>query len=410
MIGHLAAALSGRSERIDLGHLRVRAATVVAVVLLLAAAASSCGESPGSGAAATSRPSSPAARPGAYVYAVGIGNLVLRSADGGSTWQQAHRDSSQALAVLWAASFANKRRGWAAGMGSIIATQDGGVSWSTQYSGTTRLRLDDIACSDPQHAWAVGHRYQPTSGSRPTSAVILATSDGGSNWHAQAAPPLDWLRGVAFADARHGWAVGEEEERLGGVILATRRRRQALASAAEVRVDFPLGRHVQRRLPRLGRRRPQPVSGLDARTDASADDRRDQRRRRDLADSALRGRQDRQHHEWRGLRRLSPWLGGRRRRTGRRSCDERRRSHLEAGADRRTRRRVASASTAASPSPTLSTDGSSSTTGRFSLRQTAEGRGPSSARRRQPPCSLESWLSDRAATEMSLANPSDSCR
>lgn len=221
MIGHLAAALSGRSERIDLGHLRVRAATVVAVVLLLAAAASSCGESPGSGAAATSRPSSPAARPGAYVYAVGIGNLVLRSADGGSTWQQAHRDSSQALAVLWAASFANKRRGWAAGMGSIIATQDGGVSWSAQYSGTTRLRLDDIACSDPQHAWAVGHRYQPTSGSRPTSAVILATSDGGSNWHAQAAPPLDWLRGVAFADARHGWAVGEEEERLGGVILAT---------------------------------------------------------------------------------------------------------------------------------------------------------------------------------------------
>jgi photosystem II stability/assembly factor-like uncharacterized protein len=163
----------------------------------------------------------PSARPGAYVYAVGLDNLVLRSADGGSTWRETYRDPGQDLGMLWAASFADARHGWAAGMGSIIATRDGGVSWSTQYSGNRRLRIDDIACTDRRHAWAVGHRNHPTSGPHPTSAVVLATSDGGASWHAQKVPPLDWLRGVAFADSRHGWAVGEDVQGLGGVILAT---------------------------------------------------------------------------------------------------------------------------------------------------------------------------------------------
>jgi photosystem II stability/assembly factor-like uncharacterized protein len=44
----------------------------------------------------------------------------------------------------------------------------------------------------------------------------LYTADGGATWRKQESGTPRWLYGVAFADARNGWAVGEE-----GLILNT---------------------------------------------------------------------------------------------------------------------------------------------------------------------------------------------
>ena len=46
--------------------------------------------------------------------------------------------------------------------------------------------------------------------------AIVATTDGGATWTAQSPGTAAHLTDVAFSDATHGWAVGE-----GGTILVT---------------------------------------------------------------------------------------------------------------------------------------------------------------------------------------------
>ena len=188
---------------------------LVCVVAITAAACASSGPQVGSAGHHTVL-----ARPGAFVYAVGLFNLVMRSSNGGASWRQVHRDPTLAPASLWSACFANSRRGWAVGMASIIATKDGGLHWSSQHEGSLVLQFDDVACSGSQHVWAVGRR-ETGAGDPGTSAAILSTSNGGATWRMQTLPQLARVNGVAFADSRHGWAVGEDKTQLYGVIVAT---------------------------------------------------------------------------------------------------------------------------------------------------------------------------------------------
>ena len=88
--------------------------------------------------------------------------------------------------------------------GVVLATQDGGATWTSQNAATGAV-LEGIAFSDPTHGWAVG-----------SYGAIIATASGGTYWSPQATGTSAWLYDVAFSDSRHGWAVGAS-----GVILAT---------------------------------------------------------------------------------------------------------------------------------------------------------------------------------------------
>ena len=138
----------------------------------------------------------------AHGWAVGEGGAILATSNGGATWS---KQSSGTFATFWGVAFSDATHGWAVGEdGLILATTDGGATWSTQSSGTSEL-LYDVAFSDATHGWAVGE-----------GGVILATTDGGATWNAQSSGSSTFLHGVAFSDATHGWAVGE-----GGAILVT---------------------------------------------------------------------------------------------------------------------------------------------------------------------------------------------
>ena len=68
---------------------------------------------------------------------------------------------------------------------------------------------------------------------------ILATTNGGATWAPQASTSGTTLRSVAFSDATHGWAAGDDGT--GGVILATTNGgsswgAQSLGSASQDRV------------------------------------------------------------------------------------------------------------------------------------------------------------------------------
>ena len=76
------------------------------------------------------------------------------------------------------------------------STGDGGWFWQNPLPQGNDLSC--VAFSDAAHGWAVG-----------ADGTILATSNGGATWSGQSSGTTSDLYGVAFSDASHGRAVGQ---------------------------------------------------------------------------------------------------------------------------------------------------------------------------------------------------------
>ena len=131
-----------------------------------------------------------------------IGSLVLRTVDGGETW---NRIPVPAKVELFHLDFDGKSRGWIVGdKGTIISTRDNGETWDIQESGTEEV-LYNVDFRDENDGYAVG-----------TNGTILRTVDGGANWIKVPSPVTSTLFRVDFSDDKNGWIVGAR-----GVILRT---------------------------------------------------------------------------------------------------------------------------------------------------------------------------------------------
>jgi photosystem II stability/assembly factor-like uncharacterized protein len=112
---------------------------------------------------------------------------------------------------LDAVAFPSDARGWAAGKGAIIATADGGATWTRQYSGSDDIRTLDF--TDDRHGWAVA------------SASLLHTTDGGTTWSRAGEPPGLDLTGVDFVSPAQGWGIavpsGEVGAPVSGALVST---------------------------------------------------------------------------------------------------------------------------------------------------------------------------------------------
>lgn len=135
-------------------------------------------------------------------WAVGTGGVIVATDDGGATWTE--RPSPTTL-TLRSVSFADASSGWATGdSGVLLATLDGGQTWMEQDSNSTG-HLYGISSIDTTRAWAVGQR-----------GTVLFTTDGGLNWRYKDVGSSKTFYEVDFVDASHGWIVGE-----GGTVLRT---------------------------------------------------------------------------------------------------------------------------------------------------------------------------------------------
>ena len=115
---------------------------------------------------------------GSRIVAVGEHGIVLLSDDGGQHYRQAKQvPASSTLSAVW---FADAQHGWAVGQwGVIIATVDGGETWTLQRSDTSIDQpLFSVYFKDAQHGWAVG-----------LWSLLLATDDGGHTWKVSKLPP-----------------------------------------------------------------------------------------------------------------------------------------------------------------------------------------------------------------------------
>jgi len=135
--------------------------------------------------------------------------LVLRSDDGGTTWERVE-------APIWgrvnALTFVDTWRGWAAAedwgadgdapQGTILATSDGGRTWAPQA--TSPAVLTSISMDASGVGWAFG-----------AAGAALTTHDGGSTWQTVSSGTDNALRACWVPGLGGGWVVGDD-----GTVLA----------------------------------------------------------------------------------------------------------------------------------------------------------------------------------------------
>ena len=144
---------------------------------------------------------------GSHGWAVGYFGTIVATSDGGVTWTS---QASGTYQTLYTVCFTDTSHGWAAGyQGTILLTTDGGATWMPCGSGASYINklIYDVAFVDTLHGWAVTDSYGDT---------ILATGDGGATW-TEKSVPYGRLHAIDFADPMHGWAVGDA----GNVIATT---------------------------------------------------------------------------------------------------------------------------------------------------------------------------------------------
>jgi len=114
-----------------------------------------------------------AARPGSRIVAVGDRGYAIYSDDQGATWSRAKAPPAP---LLTAVTFVDAKAGWAVGHDAVIlATVDGGLTWTQQFSAPAEQRpLLDVMFLDPLRGIAVG-----------AYGAYYETADGGKSWNAR---------------------------------------------------------------------------------------------------------------------------------------------------------------------------------------------------------------------------------
>ncbi|HHJ1300001.1 YCF48-related protein [Pseudomonas sp. P1B16] len=143
-----------------------------------------------------------AAHAGKRLVVVGDRGHILFSDDQGKTWTQARVPTRQLLTAVF---FLDDKRGWAVGHDAqILASTDGGATWSKQFEDLTReAPLLDVTFLDAQHGFAVG-----------AYGALLETRDGGQHWQDVAErldnPDQFHLNGIAVIKGAGLFIVGEQ--------------------------------------------------------------------------------------------------------------------------------------------------------------------------------------------------------
>jgi photosystem II stability/assembly factor-like uncharacterized protein len=155
-------------------------------------------------------------------WAVGGAGTILATTDGGVTWTPQDTGTDADFGSVF---FLDTEHGWVSGVEQylrwgqpadryvVLATSDGGATWTAQDLGPDGPDLSvSLTFVDQQHGWAVGNQQVETEDGYEWLPVIRATSDGGATWNAQDLGAADGLTlsSAAFVDQDHGWVVGNK--------------------------------------------------------------------------------------------------------------------------------------------------------------------------------------------------------
>lgn len=123
-------------------------------------------------------------------FAVVAGKACSGPAQSGWCWQRPLPQGNN----IQDYDFVDDLRGWAVGDGGVIlATVNGGVSWTAQVSGTS-LNLRQVEFVSPLVGWVVG-----------TNGEMLRTADGGASWQRFSLGRNDTVETLGVGDANTAW-------------------------------------------------------------------------------------------------------------------------------------------------------------------------------------------------------------
>jgi photosystem II stability/assembly factor-like uncharacterized protein len=134
--------------------------------------------------------------------AVGENGLILKTQDSGNTWVQIPSGTTQALKSV-AISSENKALVTSGG-GQILLSTNRGEKWTNLNSGTNQP-INAITYINSDTAYVAGNQ-----------GLVLRTYDGGIQWTALNSDLSTNLNGIAFSNPLIGYAVGD-----GGIIIKT---------------------------------------------------------------------------------------------------------------------------------------------------------------------------------------------
>ncbi len=130
-------------------------------------------------------------------WAVGSDRVVIRTTNGGATWTQSELHTSGQWEFI---TFTSDSVGWRVGANDIERTADGGESWQPRGSGGSDAYFCAAFLSD-----SVGF----AGGRVADRAYIRRTADAGQQWSDIYLGDLDeWINNLYFLDNTYGWAVG----------------------------------------------------------------------------------------------------------------------------------------------------------------------------------------------------------
>src|SRR5688572_29070268 len=132
-------------------------------------------------------------------FAVGADNTVLRTQDGGFTWQRQALPEDLTLSSVFVKD--KKNAVIVGARGGIFTTDDGGHAWRT------------IKTDAKDHLYAIAFAGE-TGWATGTYGRVLKTSDGGATWIAQTVGTDEHLAKVAAFDAQTAVVAG-----VNGVVL-----------------------------------------------------------------------------------------------------------------------------------------------------------------------------------------------
>ena len=121
--------------------------------------------------------------------------------DGGASWQK--QDGIDSTINYESVFFIDSVMGWAVGsINSIVASTDGGRQWHSQYTPVKKW-LNDVCFLDRDTGWIVGGGN--------VVGTILKSVDGGGNWRVvRDSSNGGGFYAIDFVDKKRGWIVGSD--------------------------------------------------------------------------------------------------------------------------------------------------------------------------------------------------------